>query len=81
MEQPARLQTHFVEKTFGLYSFEKEKLNLLGPFVLPEQKMIIEDSKVNADNIDEDLIDLLNMQGDYGSTESLNYLGQSYLIG
>ena len=75
MEQPARLQTHFVEKTFGLYSFEKEKLNLLGPFVLPESKMILEDTTINIDSNDEDLIDLLNMQGEYGSTESLNYLG------
>lgn len=35
-EQPARATTEYVKRTFALDSIEREKLNLLGPFVVSE---------------------------------------------
>lgn len=35
--------------------------------------------QVNTQNLD--IVDLLDLQGSYGSTQSLNYLGDSYMQG
>ena len=36
IEQAARLASEYVDRTFGLDTIEKEKLNLLGPYMLNE---------------------------------------------
>ena len=60
MEQSARLTTEFVEKTYGLYTVERDKLNLLGPFVLSESSMQIKQS-IQANTNSLDIIDLLDL--------------------
>jgi hypothetical protein len=39
LEQAARLTSEYVDRSFGLDTVEKEKLNLLGPYMLNEQLM------------------------------------------
>jgi TPR repeat protein len=39
IEQPARLSIDYVSRTHGLDTLEKLKLNLIGPFVIPEGSM------------------------------------------
>lgn len=39
IEQPARLSVDYVSRTHGLDTLERLKLNLIGPFVIPEGSM------------------------------------------
>ena len=55
-------------------------MNLLGPFIISERTNSAE-SHLTANTNSLDIIDLLDLQGAYGSAESLNYLGYSYLQG
>jgi TPR repeat protein len=80
LEQPARLATQYVERTYGLDTIEKDKLKLIGPDVLPDKSLLLNHSmRPNTNSVD--IIELLNLQGQYGSSESLNYLGISYMQG
>lgn len=78
IEQPARLSVDYVSRTHGLDTLEKLKLNLIGPFVIPEGSMQIERLYSQATN-NLDIVDLLDLQGNYGNTDSLNFLGLSYM--
>ena len=42
LEQPARLTTEYVDRTYGLDTIEREKLNLLGPYILSDQSLQID---------------------------------------
>jgi hypothetical protein len=80
LEQPARLSVEYVSRTHGLDTLERNKLNLIGPFILPEGGMQLERLyQRNTYNLD--IVELLDLQGTYGSSESLNYLGVSYMQG
>lgn len=58
---------------------DNQKLNLLGPTVLETSLQV--DKMLRMDIFSSDVLDLLDLQGEYGNLESLNYLGISYLQG
>jgi len=60
LEQPARLTTEYVDRTFGLDTIEREKLNLLGPYILSESSLMI-DHQLRANTNSLDIIDLLDL--------------------
>ena len=60
LEQPARLTTEYVDRTYGLDTIEREKLNLLGPYVLSEASLLI-DHQLKASTNSLDIIDLLDL--------------------
>jgi hypothetical protein len=71
------MSVEYVERTLGLDTMEKQKLNLLGPQVLETSLQI--DKVLRMDIFSTDVLDLIDLQGEYGNLESLNYLGISYL--
>lgn len=60
MEQAARLATEYVDRMYGLDTLEKEKLTLLGPYVLNDQNLLI-DRMYKANTYSLDVIDLLDL--------------------
>ena len=66
LEQPARQATEYVERTYGLDTIERDKLNLLGPYYLSGNLEI--DRQLQMPSQSTDVIDLLDLQGAYGST-------------
>lgn len=73
------MSVDYVQRTFGLDSIDKQKLDLLGPNVL-ETNMQIE-KVLRMEHYTPDVRELVEQQGEYGNVESLNYLGISYLQG
>ncbi len=55
-------------------------MKLLGPNVLVDKSLLL-DYGLRPNTNSHDIIDLLNLQGAYGSSESLNFLGISYMQG
>ena len=77
LESAGRMTVEYIERTLGLDSLDNQKLNLLGPYVL-EQNIHL-DKVLKMDFFNSDVMDLLDLQGEYGNLESLRYLGISYL--
>jgi hypothetical protein len=60
LEQPARQATEYVERTYGLDTIEKEKLNLLGPYYLSGESLQI-GRQFQMPSQSTDVIDLLDL--------------------
>lgn len=78
-EAAGRMTIEYVERTLGLDTVDKQKLNLLGPTVLETSLQI--DKVLRMEFFSSDVLDLLDLQGEHGNLESLNYLGIQYLQG
>ena len=80
-EAAARTTVGFVERTFGMVSGDSKQLALMGPFAIQEGFSL--DTLLDRQNqyTSQDFVELFDMQGAYGSTDSLNFLGFSQLKG
>ena len=70
-EEAALEAIAYVEQSFGLDVVERKKLSI-GPHVLFDQMQVVDSS---ADKAYADFIELLDLKGEYGSSESLSALG------
>jgi hypothetical protein len=70
-EEAALEAIAYVEQSFGLDVVERKKLSI-GPHVLFDQMQVVDSS---ADKAYADFIELLDLKGEYGSSESLSTLG------
>ena len=77
-EQPARATIEYIEKTYGMDTIEKTKLNLMGPYSIDKNMQVATPSDVYQSA---DFVDWIVQQGSYGDASSLNYLGSSYMQG
>ena len=80
-EAAARQTIRFIEDSHGLQGPERRKLNLMGPHAIEESFSL--KSAISYEHLytSTDFVELLDQQGSYGSTESLNFLGFSALMG
>ena len=80
-EAAARQTNSFIESTNGLVGPEKLKLSLMGPLAIEEQTSFSQVISIEHFYTSSDVVELLDQQGTYGSTDSLNFLGYSALMG
>lgn len=80
-EAAARQTINYIERTHGLVGPERMKLSLMGPYAIEESFSL--NSVISLEHLytSTDVVELLDQQGQYGSTESLNFLGFSALMG
>ena len=80
-EAAARQTINFIERTHALIGPERHKLSLMGPFAIEESFSLNQVISLDHLYTSSDVVELLDQQGQYGSTESLNFLGFSALMG
>ena len=80
-EAAARTTVDFIDKTFGLIGPDKKQLKLMGPYARSEQMSFSKTLTIENFYASMDVVELLNLQGAYGSAESLNFLGWSTMHG
>jgi TPR repeat protein len=73
------MSIEYILRTYALDTSEREKLTLMGPYVLEKGLQI--EKKLSLESFSSDVLDLLEEQGAYGNLDSLNYLGVQYLMG
>ena len=80
-EAAARTTVDFIDRTFGLVGPEKKQLNLMGPFAIADSFSFNRVLTIENFYTSTDVVELLDLQGAYGSTDSLNFLGWSTMQG
>ncbi|CDW82044.1 protein sel-1 homolog 1-like [Stylonychia lemnae] len=76
-EKAAMQSIQYVEQTYGLDIVERKKLSI-GPHVLQDKVQLADQSEDQSYN---DMIDLLDLKGQYGNVESLSVLAIQHVHG